>query len=293
TRIVPPGCSTSFIKQIKAPKGIRTYNFGGDSSTKQGKHLRLQSNQQEHHTSKANHKDPIGGRIHQGSLLTQVMGEEGSSASEEEYNKGITSASEEEYWNSTPVCEASSITKDLQGLRVQPTRSTIEPKEIRTPKRKNTSPISSSEVKKRFLNPMVPPKFNEVIQRTLWVVDVLIDAESEVTMTKDQGDLISEELTKALFASDKMNILDFDHCGYERNLYRTISRNTETRDWVLATIPTLKFDKWPEAKLKTVEAGKTPKMWCPYGQLNLIDQLNSQSANYFCVFNFTTARHQN
>ncbi|KAJ6642637.1 hypothetical protein Bhyg_07590 [Pseudolycoriella hygida] len=208
----------------------------------------------------ANHKDPIGGRIHQGSLLTQVTGEEGSSASEEEYNKGITSASEEEYWNSTPVCKASSITKDLQGLKVQPTRSTIEPKEIRTPKRKNTSPISSSEVKKRFLNPMVPPKFNEVIQRTLWVVDVLIDAESEVTMTKDQADLISEELTKALFASDKMNILDFDHCGYERNLYRAVSRNTETRDWVLAIIPTLKFDKWPEAKLKTVETGKTPKM---------------------------------
>ncbi|KAJ6642638.1 hypothetical protein Bhyg_07591, partial [Pseudolycoriella hygida] len=148
----------------------------------------------------------------------------------------------------------------------KPTTSTDSPSSIgtdklsfRTPKRKNLSPINPNNTKKRILNPMGPPSFKEVIQKSLWVVDVVNDAE-EHEITKDQGNLIEEELTKALFASGKMGTLDFEHCGYDRGLYRTISRNTETRDWVISITPTLNFEKWPEAKLKPVQAGSPPKM---------------------------------
>ncbi|KAJ6603866.1 hypothetical protein Bhyg_18001, partial [Pseudolycoriella hygida] len=157
----------------------------------------------------------------------KVMGEESNSSSEEEFKKTITSASEDEYWKSAPDTEDLCITKNLKKLKVKLSTSTIEPLAVtKTPKRKSKSPIVPTEAKKRLLNPMAPPKFSEVVQKTLWVVDVVIDDDKEVTMTKDEGELINEELTKALFASDKMGILDFDHCGHERNLYRTISRNT-------------------------------------------------------------------
>lgn len=212
---------------------------------------------------------------------TKVMTEDITSASEDEYWKG---AQEHEYLDiaenlqnlkvqptttivpidihtpkGVPENERSNIAGNLKNLKVQP-NTTIVPSDIRTPKRKNSSPDEKTETKRRLLNPMAPPTFNEVVQKTLWVVDIVIDSDEEIAMTRDQSELIKEELTKALFASDKLGTLDFDHCGYERNLYRTISRNTETRDWVLVTIPTLKFEKWPEAKLKTVEAGKTPKL---------------------------------
>lgn len=134
----------------------------------------------------------------------------------------------------------------------------IEPP--RTPKRKNSSPIAKIESKRRLLNPMAPPKFSEVVQKKLWVVDIMVDDGENEAMTRDQGKLIEEELTKALFASNDLEALEFDHCGYERNLYRTISSNVETRNWVVATIPGLKFESWPEAKLKIIETGETPKM---------------------------------
>ncbi|KAJ6639807.1 Xaa-Pro aminopeptidase ApepP [Pseudolycoriella hygida] len=195
--------------------------------------------------------------------LHKVMDEHTFTASEDEL-LAETPNNRHQLTSATTGYETTKIFRPTEPCK--PTTSTDSPSSIgidklsfRTPKRKNLSPINPGNTKKRILNPMGPPSFKEVIQKSLWVVDVVNDAE-EHEITKDQGNLIEEELTKALFASGKMETLDFEHCGYDRGLYRTISRNTETRDWVFSITPTLNFEKWPEAKLKPVQAGSPPKM---------------------------------
>ena len=110
---------------------------------------------------------------------------------------------------------------------------------------------------------MPPLKFAEIVKPTLYVVDVVGDTEEEQLFTREHSDLIEEELTKALSNSDNsahLSKLDFDFCGFDRGIFRTINRNNETREWVLKTIPTLTFEKGPKAKIKTVEAGAPPKL---------------------------------
>lgn len=129
-----------------------------------------------------------------------------------------------------------------------------------TPKRKSSSPLADQSSKKRFLNPMAPPKFADVVQKKLFVVDIVLDSNEETGLSSDQGNMIQEVLTKALFASEKLNTLDFEYCGYERGVFRTISRNEETKKWIIEVTPTLNFDNWPEANIKAVEAGTPPRM---------------------------------
>lgn len=109
---------------------------------------------------------------------------------------------------------------------------------------------------------MVPQKLSEVVQKVLHIVDIVIDAPEETPMTESQGELIETELTKILFASDRQGTLEFEHCGYDRGIYRTISKNETTRDWVKLIAPTLVFDldKWPDAKLTTRDDGQPPKL---------------------------------
>lgn len=170
--------------------------------------------------------------------------------------------------------EISSIAKHLSKLEVKgihiapvlnsdsaPLKKAIIPLDNRsTPKRKSTSPIITQDPKKRLLSSMVPPKFAEVAKASLFVVDIVLDGDEDVLLSPDQGKLIFEALTTALFASDKLNCLGFEHCAYERGLFRTISLNAETRDWITRIIPTLTFKDWQDAKLKTVEAGSPPKL---------------------------------
>lgn len=177
--------------------------------------------------------------------------------------------------------EFTNIAEHLQKLKVQGITGIV----ARTPKRKNDSPPLKQETKRRLLNPMAPLKCNEVVQKTLFVVDVIKGDDEDTALNSDQGKLIAEELTAALFASDKVGVIDFEHCGYERGLYRAISLNNETLEWVISTIPTLKFKEWPEAKIKTIEAGTPPKM------VRASINLTFPTPNFGEVFDIINARN--
>lgn len=104
------------------------------------------------------------------------------------------------------------------------------------------------------------PSMAEVVKwtNTGHVVGIYATDE-QPSLTEDKSDLLLQKLTEAHFSEDDISKLKFENPSFEGDHLCLICQNTETKDWVMKTVPNLK-DLWAEAEFNVIEIGPPSKL---------------------------------
>lgn len=103
------------------------------------------------------------------------------------------------------------------------------------------------------------PMAAAVANAEAFVVDILPNTEGVESFTDVQGRALNSSITRALFSDVNMASLRFESSGLDRGRYRLICSDSRTRDWVVATVPTLD-GLWQGANIRAVVSGPPPNL---------------------------------
>lgn len=129
-------------------------------------------------------------------------------------------------------------------------------------KRPLESPINrnstSTPIKRAKTITGMKPLTSEMVKNDFHIVDIESDDEKAEFLTTIQGNNIYTAVLKEILKAADISKINFEDSFNDRGKYRYICSNVETRDWLIAIIPTI--TPWANAKIKPVYQGAPPTL---------------------------------
>lgn len=123
---------------------------------------------------------------------------------------------------------------------------------------KSESPIESNPGKRLKIAEKMLPLTSDVVKNNFHIVDIVSDEEAIEFLTVTQGNNIYTSVLKEIMKANDISKIHFEDSFNDRGKYRYICSNDETRDWLVAIIPTI--TPWANAKIKPVYQGAPPTL---------------------------------